>query len=69
MTEGFSRLVLDYCEYAQKVFTYHTANGVNTPARWIPPAGNIIKLNSDAAILGNGMIGLGVVDTSFWECN
>lgn len=57
---SFVKLVADYKEYAERVFTIHQpAHGL--VSSWSPPVEGSFKLNFDAHISEVGEVGLGVV--------
>ncbi|KAL8142453.1 hypothetical protein V2J09_015485 [Rumex salicifolius] len=59
--EGFVKLAADFLKSTSK-------NGSGVPeihgvgeCSWFPPTGNFIKMNTNVAFLGNGVVGLGAV--------
>lgn len=59
---GFLRLVHDYKGYGGAVFARpHGVPGVISRASWIPPGEGVVRINTDASILGDDGVGLEVV--------
>ncbi|XP_074302520.1 uncharacterized protein LOC141634127 [Silene latifolia] len=60
---GFTRLVSDYQGYVEAglmTATDRVGEGIGGDV-WTPPENGVIKINSDAAIIGDAEVGLGVV--------
>ncbi|KAK1397636.1 hypothetical protein POM88_007499 [Heracleum sosnowskyi] len=51
----------DYGEYTLRVFPGSRIQPSHSYSSWQPPPQNVIKFNTDAAMLGGGLIGFGVV--------
>ena len=58
---GFLRLVMEYKGYATSVLQSTSTSPVISRASWIPPRAGRVKLNTDAALLGDGTVGVGAV--------
>ena len=58
---GFQILVRDYGDNARVVFKGVSNLGVVSRVRWVKPTSGMVKINVDAAILEEGVVGLGMV--------